>query len=696
MARRILYVEDDRATLDAVAQVLTLEGYEIEGAEDGIEAIRRIYRNPPHLILLDLMLPRMNGYQVCRLIKSDPNLAGMPVIALTAKSSEEDEVRGILTGADEYIVKPFDVEDLLVHIDAWFSRMGAPEDRQWTDPFAGKGKEEILSMILSRVNRELDEQLFEVQKLRREQNGLLKSLSDSERKYRELVEHSRDVIFRLDLEGNYRLVSPAVEQLTGYTPEEFYADRMLGCEIVLAEDVEKAQQGFQTASGGDIAQDIEYRIRGKDGGISWVLQTTFPIHDGEGQIVAIEGTLRDITERKRAEEALREAEEKSRVQERLAAVGQLAAGIAHDFNNLLTGIIGYAQLLKMRTDVSAQAKGDLTNIETEGQRAAHLIRQILDFSRKSIIQRQPLDLNSFLKESLKFLRRILPESIHIALHIGPEMYPVNADPAQIQDMLANLSVNARDAMPEGGELRFRLSRFILGEDDPPPLPEMSPGEWVVLSVSDTGTGIAPEHRPHIFEPFFTTKEAGEGTGLGLAQVYGIVMQHEGFIDLKSEVNRGTTFLIYLPVVREEKESAEEASEEVSWGQGEGILVVEDDPGVLALIRDMLESLGYRVLTAGNGEEALGVYGRHRDDIELVLTDMVMTGMDGAELFYVLRRQNPDVRVVVMTGYPLRDQGEKLLSQGIVAWEQKPMDLVKLMKLVNEGLRIPPEVERGSL
>jgi len=390
---------------------------------------------------------------------------------------------------------------------------------------------------------------------------------------------------------------------------------------------------------------------------------------------ANEQLRQEMAERKRMEEHIVR-------QERLAAVGQLAAGIAHDFNNLLTGIIGYAQLLEMREDVPESAKKDLKRIEREGGRAAHLIRQILDFSRKSIIQRQPLELVAFLGETIKFLQRTIPENTHIVLATSYGEYSVNADPAQMQQILTNLAVNARDAMPEGGELRFQLSRFTLVPGEPPPCPGMSPGEWIELSVSDTGTGIATEHVPRIFEPFFTTKEVREGTGLGLAQVYGIVMQHDGFIDVESELGKGTTFLIYLSALGGGEEVSEEkAPEEIRRGRGETILVVEDDPMVLEMVGKMLEELGCCVLTAGNGEEALSVYDQHGEDILLVLTDMVMPGVDGMELFYALREQNSQVKVVVMTGYPLKDAEGELLSQGIVAWVQKPIDFGKLTQVM---------------
>ena len=640
----------------------------------------------------------------------------------------------------------------------------------------------------------------------------IRRLEESEERYRSLVEHSQDVIFRLGLDRSYLLISQAIQELTGYAPEQFYSDTAFAPSIVLPEDLRKVEEALEKASAGEISRELEYRMRTKDGKILWACQNTFPVKSPEGSVVAIGGTLRDITERKRALEAeeqseqqyrttidsiddlihvvgpdlrlilinractqwceelglptdvigqtvfeafsflpdrvrdeyrnvfesgetliteeitnfedgelttevrkipvfegervvrvvtvvrdisetrraaqaLQEAEDKSRVQERLAAVGQLAAGIAHDFNNLLTGIIGYAQLLTMRADVSELAKKDLRRIEEQGQQAAHLIRQILDFSRKSIIQRQPLNLNTFIKEAIRFLDRTIPENVRISFDAEPDTYTIHADPAQIQDMLTNLSVNAKDAMQGGGTLSFHLAPVSLDLNQTPPCADMPPGLWIRLTVTDSGTGIPPEHLTRVFEPFFTTKEPGQGTGLGLAQVYGIVLQHEGFIKVDSPPGQGAVFSIYFPPIQENEQiPQQEEPENLSRGRGETILVVEDEPVVLEMISKMLEEMGYRTRTAGGGGQALDIYARHRDEIVLVLTDIVMPDMDGIEVFRALKQTYPEVVVVAMTGYPLEDEGEEFLAQGFTGWVQKPMDLDKLSRIMEEALR----------
>jgi PAS domain S-box-containing protein len=409
----------------------------------------------------------------------------------------------------------------------------------------------------------------------------------------------------------------------------------------------------------------------------------------------------DITARVQAEEVLQagkrqleqtlidlqKMQERLVQQERLAAVGQLAAGIAHDFNNILTSILGFAQLIEMSPETPESVRLKLVQIITPGQRAAHLVQQILDFSRKSVRQPQPLDLAVFILESIKFFKRTIPENIHIAVKIEPEEYQLTADPTQLQQMLTNLVINARDAMPSGGTLTIGLSRHtfetynVLPCDDP----EMSPGDWLKLTLADTGAGIPAEALPHIFEPFFTTKEVGQGTGLGLAQVYGIVRQYEGCIDVSSQVDKGATFAIYLPFRKIKELPMVAPPVEIPHGSGETILLVEDEPAVLEAVKMMLTHLNYRVLTANNGKEALAVYARQKADIALVLADMVMPGMDGSNLLQRLKALAPSVRVVMMSGYPLGEKAPKSLVDEVAGWLPKPMSVFQLAQIVSKNL-----------
>lgn len=392
--------------------------------------------------------------------------------------------------------------------------------------------------------------------------------------------------------------------------------------------------------------------------------------------------IRDVTTERATQERIQQ-------QDRLVAVGQLAAGIAHDFNNILTSMIGFAELARTYPGIPAIVGEDLQRIVQQGQRAAVLIRQILDFSRQSITEKRPIEFAPFLKETVKLLERTIPENIRIILEIepnNPKMYTLNADPAQIQQVLTNLAVNARDAMPNGGIMRIRLAGLTLQPGERPPYPEMTPGHWLIVSISDTGAGIAPETLPRIFEPFFTTKEVGKGTGLGLAQVYGIVTQHDGYIDVRTEFGKSTTFTVYLPTALPmQKILPQTAETETTHGHGEVILLVEDDLPVLEVTQAMLEHLGYSVITATNGRQALEVYDQHQDQIALVLTDITMPEMGGVALAQNLRAKYPAIKIIVLTGYPLEGEAKELLDQGVIDWLQKPLNRRELAQTISRSL-----------
>ncbi|HEX3034506.1 MAG TPA: ATP-binding protein, partial [Thermodesulfobacteriota bacterium] len=389
--------------------------------------------------------------------------------------------------------------------------------------------------------------------------------------------------------------------------------------------------------------------------------------------------IRDVTK----ERVIRQRIE---TQQRLAAVGQLAAGIAHDVNNALAVILGLSELLKKEQTLSDGVESLVNIIIRQGYQTSKLVQQILDFSRQSTPKPHPLDFLSFFKENMKLLERVIPENIRITVDFTSGEFWILADPSQMQQILTNLVLNSRDAMPKGGEIRVGLAHSDFDHMTQPPFSGMLSDEWLILSVSDTGIGIEPKHIPRIFEPFFTTKERSMGTGLGLSQVYGLVKQHNGFIDVVSEVGKGTTFTIYLPLMAERKPVPTGAdNEDIIYGQGEIILLVEDEPTVLETNKAMLESLGYQVLTAKDGPEALRIYRQHHDKVSLVLTDAIMPDMDGFALLEELAIQNPDIKGVLMSGYPLEEEKKELLTQRAINWIQKPFTIVSLSQVVRFSL-----------
>jgi PAS domain S-box-containing protein len=410
--------------------------------------------------------------------------------------------------------------------------------------------------------------------------------------------------------------------------------------------------------------------------------------------------IRDVTQE-------REIQQRVQQQERLAAVGQLAAGIAHDFNNIMATIVLYAQMLSRTSNLTAHDKEQLSTINQQAMHASNLIQQILDFSRRTAFERSPLDLLPLLKEHVKLLERTLPENIKISLNYKADEYIIHGNPTHIQQVLMNLAVNARDAMPRGGHLHIDLERLSIRDSSKAPLPEMSSGNWVKITVSDTGTGIPADILPHIYDPFFTTKASRQGSGLGLAQVYGIIGSHEGYIDVESYVtedddhSRGTTFMIYLPsLTGEAGEITLPITSKLVTGNEETILVVEDNVATRTALVESLQVLNYKVLTAEDGEEALAIIAEYENNlqasqnppIDLVLSDVVMPKMGGIALLHTLQQQNSNVGVILLTGHPMEKELESLQLQEnasgttcLLGWLLKPPSLEQLAKAIAQGL-----------
>jgi PAS domain S-box-containing protein len=393
-------------------------------------------------------------------------------------------------------------------------------------------------------------------------------------------------------------------------------------------------------------------------------------------------TLRDVTQE-------REIQERSQIQERLATVGQLAAGIAHDFNNIMAAIVVYADLLLLDPDLSSASHERLTIIQQQVQRAASLIRQILDFSRRSVMEQSKFDLLPFLKEMEKLLGRTLPETIRVDLIGDEKEYLIIGDPTRLQQVFMNLAVNSRDAMPDGGKLSFELDIYESAAGDTFPAPDIPPGTWIRISVSDTGCGIAPDNLSHIFEPFFTTKPVGQGTGLGLAQVYGIVKQHDGYIFPHSVVGKGTTFNIYLPALTKGDADADilDTSGRID-GAGKPVLLVEDDQATCTALQTLLNAYNYQVFPAANGLEALEILDQQGSVIELVISDIVMPEMGGMDLYAVLQGRWPGIKILFITGHPLDSGDQNILEQGSVNWLQKPFTVEEFSQTVQAILDEP--------
>jgi PAS domain S-box-containing protein len=394
--------------------------------------------------------------------------------------------------------------------------------------------------------------------------------------------------------------------------------------------------------------------------------------------------LAHFLERKRAEQALHESEEKLRQAQKMEAVGRLAGGVAHDFNNLLTVILGYGNMVLGQLDENDPAREYVEEMTRAGERAASLTRQLLAFSRKQILAPRVLDLNSVVTEMHRLLERLIGENIHLSTILAPDLSPVRADPGQLEQVIMNLAVNARDAMPGGGKLLLETANVELDAAHARLFPEVRPGAYVMVAISDTGCGISEEVRPHLFEPFFTTKGPGMGTGLGLATVYGIVKQSEGHITVDSAPGQGTIFRIYLPVAAEEKAAAKPRTGLPLKRGSERLLLVEDEEPVRRIARTALAANGYRVYEAADGEQALEVCRQLGGRIDLLITDVIMPGMNGRELADTLAEQYPALRVLFVSGYT----DTAALPEGVGednAFLQKPFTPSSLAKKVRQLL-----------
>jgi PAS domain S-box-containing protein len=403
------------------------------------------------------------------------------------------------------------------------------------------------------------------------------------------------------------------------------------------------------------------------------------LRDGEGQVIGVIGVALDITDRRQLADQLRQSQ-------KMQAVGQLAGGVAHDFNNLLMVVKGHAELLLNRVPSSSPLRHSIEQVDRAADRAASLTRQLLAFSRMQVLQPRVLDLNEVVGGMTKMFSRVIGENIEMAFLPGSNLGRVKADPGQIEQVLLNLVVNARDAMPEGGRVTIETSNVQLDRDYSAKHHNIQPGPWVMLTVSDTGCGMDAQTQSRIFEPFFTTKAQGKGTGLGLATVYGVVKQSDGFIYVYSEVGQGTTFKIYLPEVT--ADVAREASERTSVPPPRGsetILFVEDEESVRELVRDYLAGTGYRVLQAVDGVQALEVAAAHKGTIEILVTDVVMPRLSGRELASRITAQRPDVKVLYISGYTDDSIFRHGVLEGGVAYLQKPFNLKAIAQKIREVL-----------
>jgi two-component system, cell cycle sensor histidine kinase and response regulator CckA len=632
----ILHLEDDPDYSDVVKGMLEREGLRVERVlvDNYANFIAALEKDRFDVILSDYALPAGNGLQALEAARQ--KCPDTPFLLVSGILDEPGAARSLKCGATDYVLK------------LWPER------------------------LVPAVQRAVQEARERAERKQAEARLRLQSAA---------LESAANAMLITDRAGNVIWGNPAFTRLTGYSAREIVGQNP---RLLKSEKHNPAfyQNLWETILAGRVWQ-AEMVNRRKDGSLYTEENTITPVLDQRGEITHFIAVKQDITERKELESQLRQAQ-------KMEAVGQLAGGVAHDFNNLLAVVRGNTELALLDAgQFSDQARECLKQVIAASERAANLTRQLLTFGRKQVLQTQPLDLNEVIRNLTKMLARIIGEDIHLQCTYDTELPYVQADVGMLEQVLVNLVVNARDAMPHGGQLFIATEKISIEEAYVRAHPEARAGEFVCLSVHDTGSGITSEHLPRIFEPFFSTKEPGKGTGLGLATVHGIVKQHQGWVEVSSRVGAGATFRVFLSVIPAPLTGATpQQTEPYSRGGAEGILLVEDDYGVRMITRRVLEGHGYKVYEATSAREALDRWRSRAPEIALLLSDIVMPeGVTGRELAEQLRAISPTLKVILMSGYSADAVGGNtdFFQRSKTAFLQKPCSSRTVLEAVRRCL-----------
>ncbi len=657
---QILVVDDEHRIVDNIARCLAREGFQVTGAYDGEEAVSLFARQRFDLVLLDISMPGMNGYEVMEHIFGMD--AEVLVIIMTGFASVESAVKALKLGAWDYLKKPFEYADLVKTVKNGVTQRNLIDEKK---AFAAR-------------------------------------LDASEKQYQYMVNNSPDLIFTLDAKGCFSFVNHQFEKVLGFPRQVLMGmpfedllhedDRQRSCDLVGAVSQDLNRTGsfeinfrFKKANDHQVKYDPYSAFAFME-----LKASALPGDESETKELGVYAVGRDVTERLKLEDQLRQAQ-------KMEAIGTLAGGIAHDFNNILMGIQGYASLVRSGFDRESDVFRRLSNIDEYVNNGAEMARQLLGFAQKNCHETCKINMNFLLKMSAKMFGRTKKDII-IDQRLEKNLWTAVVDEGQLKQVLMNLYVNAWQAMPNGGKITIQSENIVVDSRKMDELCLDEDGPYIKISVADTGTGMDKATMARIFDPFFTTKERGQGTGLGLATAYGIIQSHKGVFKVDSRPGQGSKFMFYLPVTdaRADKTCAspQEMEQELTpivSGKGR-ILLVDDEKGVIEVCSEMLETLGYDVLVAESGSEAISIMKAEPFGVDLVILDMVMPGMSGYDTYEKLRTISPDTRVLVCSGYSKEDEIRQMIANGCNDYIYKPFDVAMLSEKIQAVFNQPLKAE----
>ncbi|MFW6359260.1 MAG: response regulator [Chroococcales cyanobacterium] len=642
----ILIVDDQSANLGLLLEFLKDYSFKIILAHDGENAIEKAEKRLPDIILLDVIMPGIDGFETCRRLKESPATKDIPIIFMTALSETIDKVKGLTIGAVDYITKPFEFDEVLVRIQ--------------------------LHLRLRQLNQQL---LKQNERLAQEIKERKKS-EETIREQAKLLDITTDAIFVQDLSGRILYWNKGAERLYGWKSEEAIAKNAL--ELLYPETAPPLKTPQQNVLSLGKWQGELHQIK-KDTSKVIVESRWTLVSSEEGEPKSILTVNTDITEKKQLESQFLRAQ-------RLESLGILAGGIAHDLNNILTPIMMSIQLLELKL-TDEQSEVWLEIVESNVKRGADLVKQVLSFSRGMEGERTLIQVKHIISEIKKIIQETFTKSIDISIDVSPDLGVIYGDVTQLHQVLLNLCVNAGDAMPTGGKLTISADNIYLDENYARMYLEAQVGHYILIRVSDTGVGMNKGTIERIFEPFFTTKERGKGTGLGLSTALGIIKSHGGFVTVDSELGKGTTFKVYLPTTQTTATGEPlETQPNLPKGNGELVLVVDDEDALREITQSILENHNYRVVLADDGVKAVSIYAQNQSEIELVLVDMMMPSMDGLTTIRILEKINPQIKVIAVSGLVSTQEKAEILAQGVKAFLPKPYTAEELLTMLQTAIQ----------